>query len=98
METKQAIITGIFLGNGSGVLSRVWVRIADAEIQFRHPRFDRNLRLAEPTVIQAVCMFQLQRRNGAPGRLLFYWSRFFQHVDYLYFGIRWSWAHFNFCL
>ena len=32
METKQAIITGIFLGNGSGVLSRVWVRTADADI------------------------------------------------------------------
>jgi len=31
METRQAIITVIFLGNGSGVLSRIWVRTADAE-------------------------------------------------------------------
>ena len=30
METKQAIITGIFLGNGSGVLSRISVRTAFA--------------------------------------------------------------------
>jgi hypothetical protein len=36
METKQAIIKGIFLANGSRVLSRIWVRTPFATQTARH--------------------------------------------------------------
>ena len=86
------------------MLSRIWVRTADAEYNFEIHDLTETCASQSRDSNTSLCMFELQGANISFGdrrsarRTTTLLVALFQHVDYLYFGIRWSWAHFNFCL